>query len=222
MSYLRHRYSPKVCDGGDLGRWYSAYISLQSLTREARREARLPQYVDLGIANCFATCILLMYHEAEFPSMRRYYDQTEVWRADVSEYYGVGRRQAKGVIARSLYGYPNPPTDFATSHVMPIVEWIDEDATRARDMICAGRPELLENFSRARRTSQRSTAFFYALSQKENNLLNIAPNEIPAKGPVRIPRIRERWGDRGRRGWGDGGFITCGIASRVGKFEGAE
>ena len=149
LSYLRQRYSPKAINGGDLGRWYSGDISLQSLTREARREACLPQYVEMEIANCFATCILLMYHGAEFPTMRRYCDPTEVWRAAVSEYYGVDRRQAKGVILRALYGYPNPSTDFAASHVMPIVEWIAEDATRERDMICADRPELLDHFSRA-------------------------------------------------------------------------
>ena len=39
LSYLRHRYSPNAINGCDIGRWYSADISLQSLTREARREA---------------------------------------------------------------------------------------------------------------------------------------------------------------------------------------
>ena len=51
LSYLRQLYSPKAIDGGDLGRWYCADIPLQSLTREARREACLPQYAALDIAN---------------------------------------------------------------------------------------------------------------------------------------------------------------------------
>ena len=36
--YPRQKYSPKAINGGDIGRWYSADISLQSLIREARRE----------------------------------------------------------------------------------------------------------------------------------------------------------------------------------------
>ena len=185
LSYLRQRYSPKAINGGDIGRWYSADISLQSLTREARREACPPQYVELDIANCFANCILLMYPETDFPSLRRYCDNTEVWRAAVSEYYGVDRHQAKGVILRALYGYTTPPTDFATSHVMPIAEWIAEDAKRARDMICSDLPDLLGHFTRANRKSPRSTTFFYALSQKENELLNITPYEAAGQRAAR-------------------------------------
>ena len=105
---------------------------------------------------------------------------------------------------------------------MPIVERIAEDATRASDMIFAENPEMIEHFSRTRREIPRYTAFFYALSRKENELLNIAPNEAASKGPARTPvfgsvgRLRDAWAGRGR------GFATYGIAIRVGDSDWAE
>ena len=154
--------------------------------------------------------------------MRRYCGHTEVWRGDVSEYYGFDRRQAKGVSPRGLYGYPIPPTDFATSRVMPIAECVAEDPAGARDIICADRPELLEHFSRMRRTRPRSTSFFYLLSQTENDLLDISPIDGPAQGPIRTPKF-------GRAGWhGVAGFVEMGDSAhvdapwRVGKFDGTE
>ena len=114
----------------------------------------------------------------------------------MAEYYGADHRQAKGVSPRHLYGYAAPPTDFANSHVAQISDRVAGDHATSRDMICAYRHGLLEHFSRMGRKSPRSTAFFYVMSQTENDLLNISPNEGPAQMAHPEPKIRAR-----RKAW---------------------
>ena len=145
---------------------------MQGAAREAREAAHGRSFLDLDVSNCPPTCIIPLFPETNFPTSERYTARVDLWRRAVSEYYAIDMDGAKRILLRPLYGYPKPGIDSgATPHVMPLVEWIYHDRKRANDMICEKRPELGDQFQHMGRTNPRATAFFYVMSDKENEIL---------------------------------------------------
>ena len=158
---------------------------MQWMTRDARKAACGRSYVELDVANCFPTCIILLFPDTNFPALDRYTAHVDLWRRAVSDYYAIDMDGAKRILLRSMYGYPKPGIDSGASpQVTPLVERIYQGGKRAMDMICEARPELADHFQQMERANPRATAFFYAMSSEEHEILARYQSSLIGHPPI--------------------------------------
>ena len=75
-----------------------------------------------------------------------------------------------------------PEADIGASrHVLPFVDWLSRDSCTVRHGVCDEDPEILRYFEESGRKTPSSTALFYYVSQKEDEVLTIAREE---RGPT--------------------------------------
>ena len=167
-------YARKIICGREMGRMYARQVSMQTVTREAREAACMEGYLELDITNCFPSCILLLYPEKDIREVRKYVENTPLWRRAVADYYDINIADAKEVLMCAMYGFPTPRNSISPSpHTLPFVEWLAEDVSGLRGEICRRSPDLLNHFAKNNRANAEANAFFYIVSQKEHEVLDL-------------------------------------------------
>ena len=104
----RRQYAMNIICGREMGRMYALNVSMQTVTREARRAACLEGYLDIDITNCFPNCITPLYTGRDLGAVRKYTSNTPLWRRAVAEYYDISIEESKEVLMCELYGFPYP------------------------------------------------------------------------------------------------------------------
>ena len=147
---------------------------MQKVTREEREASCMEGYLELDIANCPPSCILLLYPEKDIRAVRKYVEGAPLWRRAVADYYDINIAEAKEVLMCAMYGFPTPRNFMSPSpHTLPFVEWLAEDFKGARGKICRRIPDLMNRFAKNNRANADAAAFFYTVSQKGREILDL-------------------------------------------------
>ena len=171
-SKAAQKYARKIIRGREMGRLYAQDVSMQTITKEARLAACMDGYLELDITKCFPCCILHLYPDRDIRAVRKYVQYTSFWRRAAADYYDINMDEAKEVLTCAMYGFPTPRNIISPSpHTLPFVKWLTEDSRCVREEICKSDPDLLTNFVKHNRTNAESTAFFYHVSQMEQEIL---------------------------------------------------